>query len=87
MRALPSARRGFHIAGLVLTRKKMLKENLLIMNQQYGGDRSTERSSLNHIKDFHLKHWQIIAICLIVYDIIAVNLEYFCALMLRFDFR
>ena len=57
------------------------------MNQQYGGDRSTERSSLNHIKDFHLKHWQIIAICLIVYDIIAVNLAYFCALMLRFDFR
>ena len=32
-----------------------------------------------------IKHWQVIAILLAVYDIIAVNLSYFLALWFRFD--
>ena len=34
-----------------------------------------------------LQHWQVIAICLAIYDIFAVNFAYFGALLLRFDFR
>lgn len=34
-----------------------------------------------------LQHWQIIAGCLAIYDSFAVNLAYFGALLLRFDFR
>ena len=34
---------------------------------------------------FHLEHWQIIALLLIVYDALAVNAAYLGALMLRFD--
>lgn len=34
---------------------------------------------------FKLKHWHIIAIYLVIYDIIAVNASYFVALLLRFD--
>ena len=33
-----------------------------------------------------LEHWQMIVIYLVVYDIIAVTLAYFMALLLRFDF-
>ena len=36
---------------------------------------------------FRLEHWQIIALMLIVYDMIAVNVAYFAALWLRFDCR
>jgi len=32
-----------------------------------------------------LEHWQVIALFLIIYDIVVVNLAYFCALWLRFD--
>ena len=38
-------------------------------------------------KKFRLEHWQVIAICLAVYDVIAVNFSYFFALLLRFDFQ
>ncbi|MBR2827394.1 MAG: polysaccharide biosynthesis protein [Erysipelotrichaceae bacterium] len=34
-----------------------------------------------------IKHWNIIALLLVVYDLIAVNMAYFGALLLRFDFR
>ncbi len=34
-----------------------------------------------------LEHWQIIAIYLVLYDIVAVNLSYFFALWIRFDMR
>lgn len=34
-----------------------------------------------------IEHWKIIAACLVIYDIIAVNLSYFLALWLRFDTR
>lgn len=32
-----------------------------------------------------LQHWHIIAICLTIYDIVAVNIAYFFALWIRFD--
>ena len=32
-----------------------------------------------------LKHWQIVTILLVLYDLLAVNLSYFAALWLRFD--
>ena len=34
---------------------------------------------------FRLEHWQVIALLLMVYDAIMVNMSYFCALLLRFD--
>lgn len=34
-----------------------------------------------------IKHWQIISIYLIIYDLLAVNASYFLALLLRFDFK
>lgn len=33
----------------------------------------------------HIRHWNIIAFYLVVYDIIAINLSYFFGLLLRFD--
>ena len=36
---------------------------------------------------FRLEHWQKIAICLAIYDAIAVNISYFLALLIRFDFK
>ncbi len=44
---------------------------------------------MNNIKNFvkNIEHWKVIAACLVVYDIIAVNLSYFLALWLRFDTR
>ena len=36
-------------------------------------------------KRFKVEHWQIIAVCLFVYDILMVNISYFGALWLRFD--
>lgn len=38
-------------------------------------------------RESFLKHWQIISIYLIIYDVIAVNAAYFLALLLRFDFK
>ena len=32
-----------------------------------------------------LEHWQILAICFMVYDFISIHLSYFLALWLRFD--
>ncbi len=34
-----------------------------------------------------LEHWQVIALCMVAYDALAVNLAYFLALWLRFDLR
>lgn len=36
---------------------------------------------------FHLEHWQLIALLMILYDIVFINASYFLALLLRFDFR
>ena len=34
-----------------------------------------------------LQHWNIVAVLLAIYDMFAVSLSYFAALMLRFDLR
>lgn len=34
---------------------------------------------------FHIEHWKIISVFLVIYDIIAVNLSYLLALWIRFD--
>ena len=34
----------------------------------------------------HLRHWQQVSLYLLAYDIVAVSLSYFLALMMRFDF-
>ena len=39
----------------------------------------------NSLNALHIKHWHLITIILIVYDIIAINIGYFLALWLRFD--
>lgn len=46
-------------------------------------------SSLREGKKHKLKieHWQVIALLLAIYDAIMVNVSYFIALLLRFDFR
>ena len=38
-------------------------------------------------KRFRLEHWKKIAIVIALYDIVAVSISYFLALMIRFDFR
>lgn len=43
-------------------------------------------SNKKHNK-IHIQHWHIITACLIVYDIVAVAVSYFGALILRFDMR
>lgn len=35
---------------------------------------------------FHLEHWHKIALFLMLYDIVAINISYFAALLVRFDF-
>lgn len=34
-----------------------------------------------------LKHWEIIALYLFIYDVIVINASYFAGLLLRFDMR
>lgn len=41
----------------------------------------------NTSSGFHLERWHIVAWCMVLYDIIAVNASYALALFLRFDFR
>ena len=41
----------------------------------------------NEKKPFRLEHWKKIAIVIAVYDLIAVSVSYFLALLIRFDFR
>ena len=36
-------------------------------------------------KKFKLEHWHMIAILMMAYDVIAVNVAYFLALWIRFD--
>ncbi len=42
---------------------------------------------MNKLKNFvkNIEHWKVISACLVLYDIIAVNLSYVVALWLRFD--
>lgn len=51
-------------------------------------NKDTDLSSILHKKVLkHVEHWQIIAILLVVYDLVAVTGSYFIALWLRFDCR
>ncbi|MBQ3817448.1 MAG: polysaccharide biosynthesis protein [Clostridia bacterium] len=43
--------------------------------------------NLKICKKFGLKHWQLITLCLVLYDVVAVSAAYFLALWLRFDCR
>ena len=45
------------------------------------------REEKHRRKGLGLEHWQIIALMLMIYDIIAVNFSYLGALMLRFELR
>ena len=45
---------------------------------------SNEKSRIHNLV-FHRKHWENVAILLIIYDVIAVNMAYFLALWIRFD--
>ena len=49
--------------------------------------RKKERSAKEKTGKLHFKHWHIISLCLMVYDILAVNSAYFLALWVRYDFR
>lgn len=52
--------------------------------------RTAENLSLdnkNNEKHRGLRHWQKIAVYLVLYDIVAVNFSYFFALLVRFDLR
>ena len=48
-----------------------------------GGLQNNNKYKLRQKK--FLEHWQVIALYLMVYDVIAVNLSYFFALWIRFD--
>ena len=48
-------------------------------------NRTNQKKSI--LSGLTFEHWKIIAGCMVVYDIIAVNAAYFLALLLRFDFR
>ena len=37
------------------------------------------------MKDFKIKHWHLVSLYLIAYDVIAVAASYFFALWIRFD--
>ena len=37
--------------------------------------------------NLHIKHWHVVTLCLIAYDVLAIAASYFAALMLRFDMR
>jgi FlaA1/EpsC-like NDP-sugar epimerase len=49
--------------------------------------RETHKGGLSIMenKKIKLEHWQIIALCMMTYDVAAVNVSYFLALWLRFD--
>ena len=48
---------------------------------------SMNKVQRNRRKRLRLEHWQIIALYLVIYDIVAVNFSYFLGLWLRFDCR
>jgi FlaA1/EpsC-like NDP-sugar epimerase len=43
-------------------------------------------ADIKHSKS-RIEHWQMIAVILVLYDIVAVNLSYFLALWIRFEAR
>ncbi len=60
----------------------------LIKGEDIMADILHNNSSSNKRKrGFRLEHWQGIALLLILYDVVAVNLAYFMALWLRFDLQ
>lgn len=44
-------------------------------------------TNYSKVNNRRLRHWQLITLYLVAYDIVAVSLSYFLALMLRFDFE
>jgi FlaA1/EpsC-like NDP-sugar epimerase len=46
-----------------------------------------KQSGVKRKKRFTLEHWHVIALCLMIYDVIAIACAYFVALWLRFDCR
>ena len=48
---------------------------------------SETRQKFEEMKEKKIKHWHIITMWLIAYDVVAVCMSYFCALWLRFDCR
>ena len=46
-----------------------------------------EENLKTHRRKRRLEHWQIIAIYLLIYDIIAINASYFLGLWVRFDLK
>ena len=53
--------------------------------QSREGKREPDLSSHNPYHRHRVEHWQVVALGLTVYDVLAVNLAYFIALWLRFD--
>lgn len=45
------------------------------------------RGLLENRKQFKIPHWKVISILLVCFDIVAIAVSYFLALLLRFDFR
>ena len=56
------------------------------MQEKINNEQNRENPE-NHIrrKKKILEHWKIIALYLIAYDVVAINLSYFLGLWLRFD--
>lgn len=51
-------------------------------------NRNSKQVSEQTVKrKFRIHHWEIIAVYLLLYDVVAVNASYFFALLLRFDMR
>ena len=50
-------------------------------------DTIKEKTRQLNKKPKRLQHWNMIAICLVLYDMLAVSAAYFAALLLRFDMR
>jgi len=59
---------------------------LLAVYKEQKKKRLMEEKNTGKKRIFGLEHWQMITIYLVIYDIVAVTLAYFMALMLRFDF-
>ncbi len=53
-------------------------------NERADGSSSVGKKRVMRVK---LHHWKVIAVCLVLYDIVAITFSYFFGLWLRFDFQ
>ena len=67
----------WHCIACVQLFQKLLGRNVLVNNRK--------ASPKERVKRFRVKHWRIISLYLVIYDILAVNMAYLAALWLRFD--